>query len=114
MEKLFVYGTLKRNYSRNTVLLNGKFIGNRKTIAAYTMVDLGSFPGILNQGTQTIFGELYFVNKALLKTCDLIEGHPSFYIRKKIKLLNNENAWSYFLDFEKYKNYPKIKSGLWG
>jgi len=43
----------------------------------------------------------------------LIEGHPSFYIRKKIKLLNNENAWSYFLDFEKYKNYPKIKSGLW-
>ena len=113
MNKLFVYGTLKRQYSRNSILGAASFIKVIKTLPNYTMVDLGAFPGILDLGTNAIYGELYEVDDSTLKVCDLIEGHPNFYSRKFIKLEFDINAEAYFLPQSKYKDYPEIKSGLW-
>lgn len=110
---LFVYGTLKKNHIRNGVLDGSEYLGEVKTLARYTMVDLGAFPGILEFGNQHIFGELYSVNKKTLKICDSIEGHPNFYLRKKILLSNKVEAFAYFLVDKKYEAFPKVAFGKW-
>lgn len=113
MNKLFVYGTLKKQHSRNHVLGAAEFLGEIKTIPKYTMINLGSFPGVLEYGNDVLSGELYIVEENLLELCDLIEGHPNFYTRKPIFLEKNTNAWAYFLDYERYKEYPKVMEGNW-
>ena len=85
MNKLFVYGTLKKQYSRNDILSAASFIKEIKSLPRYTMIDLGAFPGILDSGINVIYGELYEVDDSTLEMCDLIEGHPNFYKRKFIK-----------------------------
>tara|TARA_Y100000748_G_scaffold303884_1_gene310663 strand:+ start:412 stop:756 length:345 start_codon:yes stop_codon:yes gene_type:complete len=113
MNKLFVYGTLKKQHSRNNILSAASFITEIKSLPNYIMIDLGAFPGILDSGINVIYGELYEVDDSTLEMCDLIEGHPNFYKRKFIKLEFDINAESYFLPQAKYKEYPVIKSGLW-
>ena len=75
MNKLFVYGTLKKQHSRNNILGATSFIREIKTLPNYTMIDLGAFPGILDLGTNVIYGELYEVDKSTLEVCDLIESN---------------------------------------
>ena len=113
MNKLFVYGTLKKKHSRNSVLSASTFLGEMKTVPKYTMIDLGAFPGIFETGNTNIYGELYLVEDSLLELCDLIEGHPDFYERKKIILSNKTKAWSYFLEKDKYIDHTVIKEGIW-
>jgi gamma-glutamylcyclotransferase (GGCT)/AIG2-like uncharacterized protein YtfP len=112
MHKLFVYGTLKKQHSRSHILSAGEYLGEVKTLPKYTMVDLGSFPGLLEIGDNVVYGELYQVDNELLGICDEIEGHPNFYFRKSISLSNKIDVWAYFLD-EKYIDYKIIKNGVW-
>ena len=113
MNKLFVYGTLKNGYSRNSVLEESKFIGEYITKPNFTMVDLGFFPGLIEVGNSSITGELYEVTDEILEYCDRIEGHPTFYFRKKILLKNDQIVWSYVLDYKTYESKPVIVSGVW-
>ena len=82
MNKLFVYGTLKKQHSRNNILGAASFIKEIKSLPCYTMIDLGAFPGILESGINVIYCELCEVDDSILKMCDLIEGHPNIYTRK--------------------------------
>jgi gamma-glutamylaminecyclotransferase len=113
MNKLFVYGTLKRQYSRNSILSTASFIKETETLPIYTMIDLGAFPGILDSGRSVIYGEVYEVDNSVLEMCDLIEGHPNFYKRKLIKLKIGMKAEAYFLPKSRYSTYPVIEPGLW-
>jgi len=113
MNKLFVYGTLKKQHSRNNILGAASFIKEIKSLPSYTMIDLGAFPGILDSGNNVIFGELYEVDDSILEMCDLIEGHPNFYKRKLVKLKIGMKAEAYFLPKSQYNTYPVIESGLW-
>ena len=110
---IFVYGTLRSSESRNLVLKDSEYIGINTTLPKYTMVNLGSFPGILNFGNTPIVGEIYAVSNSVLEVLDQIEGHPNFYKRKKIDIDHFENISAYFLDKDKYASYPEIKSGNW-
>ena len=113
MNKLFVYGTLKKQHSRNNILGAASFIKEIKSLPCYTMIDLGAFPGILDSGNNVIYGELYEVDDSILEMCDLIEGHPNFYKRKIVKLDKGMKAEAYFLPKSQYNTYPVIESGLW-
>ena len=113
MNKLFVYGTLKRQHSRNSILSAASFIQEIQTLPLYTMINLGAFPGILDTGGSVIYGEVYEVDNSVLEMCDLIEGHPNFYKRKLVKLEIDVRAEAYFLPKSRYNTYPVIESGLW-
>ena len=113
MNKLFVYGTLKRQYSRNSILSTASFIKETETLPLYTMIDLVAYPGILDSGKNVIYGEVYEVDNSVLEMCDLIEGHPNFYKRKLVKLKTGMKAEAYFLPKSRYNTYPVIESGLW-
>lgn len=90
MNRMFVYGTLKRG-QRNHGLLedeqNGKaeFISNGATAEQYILVvdpDFG-IPFILDSGDdgKNIEGEIWDVDDAMLRKLDQLEMHPEFYTR---------------------------------
>jgi len=92
MNKLFVYGTLKKNESNHRLLKDEKYLGICKTQDKYNLVfDRLPFLSEYPQ-TEQIEGELYEVNDVKLKELDIFEGHPFLYERKIIKVLFDNNV----------------------
>lgn len=82
MHLIFVYGTLKRGFSRNSALRNCRYLGVARTIPAYGMYAYGGFPALVDktladssniQATTAIFGELYEVDDLTMVELDKIE-----------------------------------------
>lgn len=98
---VFVYGSLKKGF-HNHQLLSGNdatFLGEAESTApAYAMLDLGSFPGLI-EGDQRVKGELYEVNQYTMDNLDALEGHPYMYERKlarfKMEGHKIKEAWVY-------------------
>ena len=89
MEKVFVYGTLKRGHGNHVLLRGSDFLGP-------------SFSK--SPGTTRVIGELYNVDELTLNHLDMLEGHPTWYKREQINVdyISNEGemestkAWLYF------------------
>ena len=84
---LFVYGTLCKGLSRNSILQNTEYLG----IASCTgkLLNIGFYPALI-QGDGKVIGEIYQIDpKVLLPKLDKIEGYSknseagSLYIRRK-------------------------------
>ena len=88
MAKLFVYGTLKRGFSRSAALLGERFWGPAQTQPRYRMYNVGNFPGLVEAADGLcIEGELWEVSPECLKRLDEIEGVGiGLYHRAKVSL----------------------------
>lgn len=84
-----MYGTLLRGEPNHRLLSTAVYRGPARTAPAFTMIDLGGFPAVLEGGTTAIAGELYDVGHATLAQADRLEGHPHFYERVPIDLSLN-------------------------
>lgn len=110
MNRIFVYGSLKRGNSiRGMDLFPPKestWVGKaRTTDGIFNMVDLGSFPGVIPNGEYNIFGEIYDVSDKLFSDLDKIEGYPKFYNREEFNTTEGR-AWIYILPVEYIDEYP--------
>jgi gamma-glutamylaminecyclotransferase len=126
MTLVFVYGSLMRGFSNHAVLTKGRaqYLGKAETRAAYSLVDLGPFPGLVEPGGTRVRGEVYEVDPPTLAHLDRLEGHPKFYQRRQVALarrprplrLTDETGrtvWAYFLPSEEYGHRPMIMTGDW-
>ncbi|MEO2035247.1 MAG: gamma-glutamylcyclotransferase family protein [Planctomycetaceae bacterium] len=101
---LFVYGTLKRGFSRHKTLQDQQFICCAATVPTCRLFDCGSYPGLLESSDGiSVHGELYEVDAQCLLRCDAIEGvAEGLYIRKLIDVVSIDDAsygataWAYF------------------
>jgi len=102
---IFVYGTLKRNQPNFHVFEdpgNGsqKFLGTAVTVQAWPLIVSPPFyvPFFLDQpGTgHQLTGELFTVDKTMLRYLDHLEHHPDLYTRETIEVTrvldSNDNA----------------------
>ena len=110
MQKLFVYGTLKRGYHNNFYLEGSKFIGEDLTVNKYFMAVSGYIPFVFEDWMEHEFkgfikGEVYLVDSFTLKKIDRLENHPYDYRRKKVKLKRFGEAWLYFYPHFSIKDY---------
>jgi len=123
VEKLFVYGTLKRGFGNNVYhLSDAHYLGAAETGRKYKMLDLGGFPGVVD-GADYIKGELYVVDS--LSSIDTLEGYPNFYGREKTTIWTDttkgpetHDAWIYKLVdkngwFHLRDSCPVVESGEW-
>lgn len=111
---LFVYGTLKRGQRNHLLMREARFLREAVTAPLYTLLDLGSFPGMIPGGTTAVHGELYEVGPQLLARLDRHEGVPRLYIRALIQVVGNALAESYLLvDFERIQRGTLAANGLW-
>lgn len=85
MNKLFVYGTLKKGHSNHARFLSqAKYIGEGTTTRdIWALYDLGFFPA-MTYGTMQVSGEVYEVTDYELGKIDMLEGAPDLYQRHKI------------------------------
>ena len=104
--RLFVYGTLKRNKCNNSLIRNadGKFLCyDTVTLDHAAFMDLGGFPAAVHpiegqDKSQVIRGEVWYGGKDMMKSVDILEGHPLFYRRyKKWTDISKRRVWIYCL-----------------
>jgi len=120
MIKVFVYGTLKRNYHNNSIIEKETFIseGFLSRENRFKMVSMGSFPAIIPaQGpeSQDIEGEIWNLSEEGFKKVDILEGFPNFYWRDLFNIDTKEKrhlCWVYYLQHKKAKtmDLPEIPS----
>ena len=71
-----------------------------RTVNNYAMYANGIPYVSENEKVSQIYGELYLVNSRILFNLDMLEGHPSWYKRKKVPIETMSgkiyNAWLYF------------------
>ena len=84
--KVFVYGTLKSGGMirgldgfGDEATIVGKAVTNYPD---YDLIDLGSFPAVIKNGTYKIQGEVWEVTDEVMEQLDAIEGYPDFYQRE--------------------------------
>lgn len=96
---IFVYGTLKQGWGNHRCIEGQEYLGHAETqYPNWQMYSLGGFPGV-TEGNKTITGELYAIDDEAFARCDRLEGHPNFYKRRMIGILDGDgqevNAWMY-------------------
>ncbi|QDP55613.1 MAG: putative gamma-glutamylcyclotransferase [Prokaryotic dsDNA virus sp.] len=82
-DKVFVYGTLKKNHSNSHLLESSVYIGEAESVSKFKMVNLGGFPAILYNSDEgyKISGEIYQITPNTLHALDILEGEGTFYKR---------------------------------
>ena len=116
----FVYGSLLSGgngskegaLGNHRVLAGAKFLGEHITEPAFKMLNLGSFPGVVEDGATKILGEVYEITDYIFERLDRLEGYPSFYGRKKIDTEFGK-AWIYLLPDSGYLNHTVVEDGNW-
>ena len=111
--QVFVYGTLLRGEPNHRLLAGSPLVGEARTEPAFELVSLGPYPALVGGGATSVKGEIYEVDMATLAALDRLEGHPSFYQQKRIRLESGEEALAYLLPKDQANGRPRIESGDW-
>lgn len=115
---VFVYGSLKQGHSNSPFLDGAHYVGVDSLPGPYVMFDLGAFPAVSERPVGTlpnaeVRGELYYVDAEEFAALDILEGHPSFYKRERLKLSSGIVAWVYLVPYEEYREITEVTDGWW-
>lgn len=116
---VLVYGTLKRTLHNSYLLKNSKFIGYDSVTGALRMFDMRGLPGVTRNATVikdtvSVHGELYAVDDDILTSLDLLEGHPDWYRRERLKTdIHDKSAWVYLQPYQASTKYPAVTPAIW-
>ena len=111
--KVFVYGSLLSGQPNAGRLAGARPLGAAWTEPAYTLVDLGTYPGLVEGGATAVAGEVYEVDGALLAALDAFEGHPDDYRRTPVRLAGGDVAEAYVVPAERALGGIVVPTGDW-
>lgn len=108
MNKVAVYGTLKKGYSNHRLLKRQKFIGQGLLSKDFSLIISGLPFVIKEKGPTEIKCEIYEVSKRCMTNLDYLEGHPDLYKREltPVKTEDGEEheCWVYFYTDDQMKD----------
>ena len=110
--RVFVYGTLRVGEPYHHLMSACEYIGPRKTLPQYELVNIGHYPGLIGNGHTAIVGDLFLVPTGTLEKLDEYEGYPEDYSRETVELEGSETAIAYIYRLNT-ADCPKILSGDW-
>ena len=96
MNRVFVYGTLKRGQRNFPFLQAAEFVGTFSTESIFSMVAFGDYPAVCEQGRHAIDGEIYHVSDTQFRLLDELERYPDLYQRIVIPT-HYGDAWMYIV-----------------
>lgn len=109
---LFVYGTLKRGGLSHHLLGFCPFLGTVTTLPRYTLIDMGDYPALLDDGCLSVTGEVYEVPADLIAEIDYNEDSPHHFVRRGLKACGPWPLEAYFLRTN-WAGYSVVYSGEW-
>jgi gamma-glutamylcyclotransferase (GGCT)/AIG2-like uncharacterized protein YtfP len=84
---VFTYGTLKRGHPNNHYLNGQKFVQEAITAPGYLLYDNGWYPCMVEaENGHEVKGEIWEVTAETMKRLDQLEGVPTLYQRRTIKI----------------------------
>lgn len=110
---VFVYGSLRRGEYNHRLLAGARFVEEARTPPRFELVDLGSYPALIEGGAMAVVGEVYAVNEPMLRRLDRLEGHPEYYQRRRIRLASGREVEAYLMDAAAVAHRPRVASGDW-
>lgn len=124
MTRIFVYGTLKRNFSAHELINNGRsqFVAEATTDPRYHLHSIGemrAFPGMVEGDGEPggVRGEVYEVDDITLGVLDRYECvQQGLFERKEIELEDGTTALAYLFtgdDCMGMRRGRRIESGVW-
>ena len=101
IDRVFVYGTLKKGQANERFLDGAQFLGNAWTTRnGWNLVDLGAFPA-MTYGHSQVKGEVYRVDWDHMQDLDRLESFPDLYTRNVIHVTLDDgsevSAWAYHM-----------------
>lgn len=120
--KVFVYGTLKRQYHNHAVMqrAQGVYVSDA-TLSDAFLVHLGGFPGlVVDEGSgRVVHGEVYEVEPQNMEPLHRLEGYDAvndtgMYVARKfpVELSTGEQAEAFaYVWNSDHSRYPEIKDG---
>jgi gamma-glutamylcyclotransferase (GGCT)/AIG2-like uncharacterized protein YtfP len=99
VNRVFVYGTLKRGQRNFHYLQAAEFVGSFSTESIFSMYAFDAYPAVCEQGRHAIHGEVYQVSDAQFRSLDQLEWYPEFYQRIVIPTYYGD-AWMYVVKAE--------------
>lgn len=111
--RLFVYGSLLRGERDHELLDQAVFVGPAKTAARYTLVDLGPYPALLENGRSSIVGELYVVDRKQRFVLDVKKECPVLFHRIEVELEDGSRAEAYAMRDEQVRGKRRLPRGDW-
>jgi gamma-glutamylcyclotransferase (GGCT)/AIG2-like uncharacterized protein YtfP len=93
-ERLFVYGSLKRNGRHHSLMAAARFVAEAVTIAGFELERVGEYWALVPRpgSTSTVPGELFDVGGELLAALDEFEGEG--YERGRVPVVEMAQAES--------------------
>jgi gamma-glutamylcyclotransferase (GGCT)/AIG2-like uncharacterized protein YtfP len=112
---VFVYGTLMSGFGNNRLLKKSPMISTGTTEDKY-ILRASSLPFLVEEdGKSYVTGEIYEVTSKTLSNLDLLEGHPDWYKRKVITVIDElgdkYKAWAYFVTMSGTIGCETVESG---
>lgn len=113
MIDLFAYGTLMRGERGHALLRGARLVAQARTAPCYDLVDMGSYPAMVEGGTRSIAGEILAVHPSAFATLDAYEDvHDGLYRRATI-LVAGRLVQAYLLPRARSAGRAVIRSGDW-
>ena len=119
MNKVFVYGTLQKEYGNHRWMENagGVFLSKAVTVDRYPLI-VDGLPYLIDEKGegQRVHGEVYEITD--IGPLDCLESHPSFYERR-VRDVEIENGavmsvWVYFLNTKNGMEWQGSSKTYWG
>lgn len=114
--RVFVYGSLLTGLHNHGRLEGQELEGAAKTASKYTLLDLRAFPGLHENGKDSVAGETYLVDEEGMRKLNMLEGvdesepHRGLYRREDIQLDDGSLAVGYIYNG---KSNSIVEGGDW-
>lgn len=108
MNKVFVYGTLKKGHGNHPFLADQKYLGKGEIGKEFTLYRDTILPYLVRKDGEGAVGEVYEVQDERMPMLDMLEGHPHVYNREKVEIKidgEKDTAWVYVFPFELLKSH---------
>src|SRR5262245_18590280 len=111
--RLFVYGSLLPGERDHELLSGAELLGEARTPACCSLVDLGVYPALLLSGRVSVAGQLYRIDAKQRFAIDVRKECPVLFQRTTLELEGSGSAEVYVMNEEQVRGKRRIAGGDW-
>lgn len=111
--RLFVYGSLLGGERDHGLLDGAELVGPARTAPSYTLVDLGPYAALIENGRVSVSGELYLIDKKQRFAIDVKRECPVLFQRISVRLDDDTLAETYAMRDEQVRGKRRLGHGDW-